>query len=182
MKTSKISVNKICRDLGVCAVAAIPLGLLLSASAQTPLPPPTPGPHATATPKTLPTRKPTEPLTSVVVRPAATLRPQNSVPGLSNAVNTLTLEGVVNGNPKPDQFLLSANDQVYQVHPLPTVKMDKIVGGDRVRVFGRADGMIITVANVRLLGQRSSNSPDAYGAQSAENGRISSPPDTSNRP
>ena len=182
MAKSSISARTLCRDLTASALVVLPLGLMLSASAQGPGPKPSPGPPVTPTPKPLPTRKPSEPLLStVVVRPSATLRPQSGT-GMVYTLNTLTLEGIVNGSPKADQFLLSANDQVYQVHPLPTIKMDKIVGGDRVRVYGRADGLIITVANVRLLGQRASNSADAYGPQSAENGRISAPPDTSTKP
>ena len=183
MAQSSSFASTICRDLTACALVVLPLGLMLSASAQGGAPKPSPGPPITPTPKPLPTRKPTQPLlSSVTVRPAATLRPQTVAPGMVYIVNNLTLEGIVNGSPKTDQFLLSANDQVYQVHPLATIKMDKIVGGDRVRVFGRADGMIITGANVRLLGQRASNSADAYGPQSAENGRSATQPDTSPRP
>ena len=84
---------------------------------------------------------------------------QTARPSMARAI---TLTGIVGGAPMAREFFLRANGETYRVQPLAKVGMSGVRGGDRVRVFGRPTGLIISHANVRVLTSRASDNASDY--------------------
>ncbi|HEX8463888.1 MAG TPA: hypothetical protein VF627_04655 [Abditibacterium sp.] len=80
----------------------------------------------------------------------------------SNLARAITLTGIVGGSPAAGEFFLRANGETFRIKPLAKVGMSGVRGGDRVRVFGRPDGLIISSANVRVLTSRASDNASDY--------------------
>jgi hypothetical protein len=72
------------------------------------------------------------------------------------------LTGTVAGQPMGREFIMRANGETYRVRPLGKVSMTGIRGGDRVRVWGRPTGLVVSFANVRVLSSGASSSPTDY--------------------
>jgi len=88
----------------------------------------------------------------------ASIQHAPAYPGL-----TITLTGTVTGDPTSGHFYLSTNGFVYTIKANDRNMVNTIDGGDRVRVFGDVDGLIVTNANVRVLVRDASDSADSYG-------------------
>lgn len=90
----------------------------------------------------------------------------------ANVARPITLTGIVAGAPQGREFFLRANGQVYRVRTSPSVAMNAIRGGDRVRVFGIPTRLNLQRANVRVLRRRASDEPADYEQRS---GPITNP-------
>ena len=76
---------------------------------------------------------------------------------------TITLTGTVSGDPTSGQFYLSTNGFVYTIKAGSKSSTGSVNGGDRVRVFGDVDGLIVENAKVDLLTHDAGDSADSYG-------------------
>lgn len=90
----------------------------------------------------------------------------------ANVARPITLTGIVAGAPQGREFFLRANRQIYRISTSPSVAMNTIRGGDRVRVFGIPTRLNLQRANVRVLQRRASDSPGDYETRS---GPITNP-------
>lgn len=90
------------------------------------------------------------------------LQAQTRNKNLPSMARPIKLEGIVAPQPSAKEFVMRANGETYRVRPLQKVGMSGVRGGDRVRVWGRPTGLIISYANVRVLASRASDAASDY--------------------
>ena len=97
--------------------------------------------------------------------PAGRAQAQPKTTPVSKAI---VATGIVVGAPRMNDFDLRTSAATYRVRFHSKSQMQNVQGGDRVRVYGKPLGLVITGANVRLLKKRASDIADDYDRQSVQ--------------